>query len=215
MVYRRKKTYRKRPTARKLNKRQLRQVKTIIGRTSEHKYIGTYFSYTAISRAGTLSRLDFPAQGSGYNNRIGDEIKLTSLEFRYNAYLESTSTPQHALRIIIFRWNLSTVLSTPSLASILGTSNTVNDVIAPYNKDALRQGDFTILSDRLYSVGAASPAPSKQRLVRLRGKKVTFEHASTSSDNSIYILAVSDDATGTVANRIYLQWNAMLNYTDA
>lgn len=215
MVYRKRRTYRKRRVPKKLTKPQLRQVKSLLAKDVEHKYYGTYFSYTAISRAGSLSRLDMPPQGNAYNNRVGDEIKLTSLEFRFNAYLESTSTVTHALRLIIFRWNLSTNLATPTLASILGTSGTVNDVLAPYNKDALRQGDFSILSDRLYSVGATSPAPARQRLLNLRNKKVVFEHAATASDNSIYILAVSDDLTGTITDRIYLQWNAMLNYTDA
>lgn len=214
----------------KQTKKLNQKVKTIIKNTLEKKYVDFYSGtgYTQADRVGFISQLTYnsPAgvniiQGTAQSQRIGDNIQPIKMEFRMSIYYDWNAVvnlnDQHTIRVIIFKWNESTVLGLPVAASIMQYPSTgagVYHVInSPLNYTALKQGDMTVVFDKRISVGNASPVANLDKTFKLQGK-LQFEPAAATGAGHYYCYVVADDATGAHTPAIYYNYVSRIHYLD-
>lgn len=202
-------TYRSRKTAtgRKLNYRQKREVKRLIGNRTETKFID--FSVNSnIDAGGSISAMTPPPQGVKDSERIGDSIQLKKLV--YNLSFAGADTT-NICRFIIFRWALNSATSTPTVTDIL-------QIATPsslYNYDQYNQGKFHIVYDRSFACTAvgwnlyiARGALWGKKLGR---KKMMFNEAATTGLHQFYWLAITDSIA---ASHPQVIGNMRLEYSD-
>lgn len=199
----------------KLSSRQKSEVKRLITNRQEIKHFDVASAAAQIDRGSQLTQLSTIPQGAGVSARVGDELLVKRLEFRFDGwYVIGATQSQHAFRLIIFRWNLDTGVSTPSLGSIIAGAATINDICAPYDFNAKNQGDFTVLYDKMYSLGSTAQGVVRQLNIPVN-RKMDFDPGTTAASGHLYALLIGDDVTGAHTPDIQVQWQSRVFYTDA
>lgn len=128
---------------RKLNKRQTKQVKTLIRNKQELKY---FFYNSAPATVTTTPFVDSApfdiVQGTADTNRIGDGMQWAgSIDLRYHLNIADTS---NNIRVVIFQWHGKDVPVAPDVF-IIGPSG-FPDIYSVYNHDTRDQ--YKILYDK-------------------------------------------------------------------
>lgn len=200
---------------RALNRSQRAEVKKLILNQQERKAHETDIaSGTDISNTIAFYDLFDPAQGDGEGQRIGDEVSLNALSFRYlvGAGGGAVASTHYYGRVIIFKWHPDTADDSPSDAL---------DILQESAVTALRPADdaqrrkATFLYDRVHVIhgsttGAGTPAIHVSKRIKLRGKAY-FKEGVATGKNKLYIALLSN--TGT-ANAIEIDANLRVEYTD-
>lgn len=206
---------------RKLNRRQKKEVKSLIGRNLEKKFVEGYQTSTGITYGGTLLNMNAPATGTGASGRIGDRIKVSSIELMYECIGYDTT---NKIRVIIFKWTNDNAVYAPNVTSILSNTytSTVDAPLAPYNWDNMKAGDFQVCYDKIHALSwndnAAIPGSQtivqKVKLVgkRLHNKHMNLNTGAVTGEGMYYILAISDSA---IAGHPKFSFISRLIYTDA
>jgi len=220
----------------KLTPEQKKEVKRMIESDIEHK-CGFYNLSTGsvLSTGSIIGLATIITQGSTFTTRVGDQINLTSFQFKYKIWSDSTTfaalastDPWNAVRVIIFRWRSDTAIGgNPTMADILNTG-AADIITAVYNYD--QKADYQILFDQTHAVtnmtvwngSAAEVGPGPGTLFcspyhRLYGKKlgkkkITYNANGTTNTDGIYLLVVSDSA---FSPHPQLSFNASIEFTDA
>jgi len=212
VYYKRKRTYKHRNNAtRKLNNRQKRQVKRIVGVGREKKY----HAYAAASTVGAtpiIGLLTDIAQGVTDLTRIGYAVRLVMAEMRL---VITISDPANLIRLILFRWtDYSSPSSIPGVADVL--NNTGFTFTSPPNVDNVRANRLFIMHDRLYSlaVGVNDQQLIKRKFYgkKLGRKKIAWTGNSSAAANHMYFMIVSDSAAVTHPS---FDINVYTYYTDS
>lgn len=187
--------FRRRPAARKLNTRQRVQVKRMIGKVEEDKFLDVVTGATAVpSGSGVLlgPYTNVP-QGDTVNGRTGDVIQHRKVTMKMQL---SASDVVNAMRVIVFKWNANDAFDAPTAAKILQDVVSL-PYLSPYLDLTVETARFTIMSDRLYSMVTGGDSSLIYRSFTFFGrklgkKKCTFNPAATTGQGNIYVLAVSD-----------------------
>lgn len=205
----------------KLNKRQKREVKSLIGRKLETKYVDALKSSTGIVSTGTIFNLNVPAQGTGTSGRVGDRIQVKRIDFAYQVIGYDTT---NQVRVIIFKWQNDNANYAPIVASILdgNYTGTADVPLAPYNWDNVKAKDFAVCYDRVHSLSFnnTTSAPGSQSITvrgRLFGKKLhnkymSLNNGAVTGDGIYYCLVISDSA---IAGHPKFNMISRMQYTDA
>lgn len=180
----------------KLNKREIREVKRIVGSESESKYQITQNVNVGISAAPVgpaMLNLISPGQGISGSQRTGDKIHIKQMQIRMSLiYGDATNY----IRCIFFQWIPNTATQAPTAGAIL--DNPANGILTPMNQ--VNQGVlFRPLLDRTYSLVSSGSNAVLFRAFRLYGsrlgrKTLQFNPAATTGFNQIFCLAFSDSA---------------------
>lgn len=207
---------------RKLNRKQKREVKTLIHNQIDKGYVDTTTLPTVgVTYSGSITKIDVPGQGDAINQRSKNRITVTSI----TGFVEAIGyDPSNLMRVIIFKWMNDTAGFPPALtdvlqATLIGTSAAP---LSHYNYDNMRQSDFKICYDRLFSLGpnAAGAAPGdnvKSARIKLTGKKlhggqVNLNNAAVTGEGIYYYILLSDSA---VAGHPGCGVSLRLQYEDA
>lgn len=195
---------------RKLNKRQKKQVKRLIGNVQEVK-----FDITSIATTGVISTTPIieghtlPPQNVTDGGRIGDEIYLKSFEYKLMVQKDGASAnASDVLRVIVFQWKPNSTVLAPTAAQILLTDpiTTAVNVRSYFQQDYKDQ--YRILSDRVWKMtgtynvgtGAFNESCNQYHHVRVPLKKahksVQFTAATNAGANRLYILLIGNIASG-------------------
>lgn len=155
---------------RKLNERQKDQVKRLVDRNIEHKFLVTTFPSATIGTQGSAMDIDdgglgpyslcLVPQGDTDNTRDGDRIKAKSLSFKIHMFTSDAEDRDFSIhpcvvRFIIFQWKPNSALVAPSPSNILltdpiSTGGASITVYSQYNWDT-RQS-YNIVYDRTYTL---------------------------------------------------------------
>lgn len=206
----------------KLTTTQKKQVRRMIARAHEDKFIDDYTNISAgVTSSGTVTQLGVPAQGTGVSQRVGDTIEVKRIELQY---VLAGGDVYNNIRVIVFKWNVDSNLSAPTLASVLYTTN-VTPVIAPYVWDNIKSKEVQIVYDRTHSLSygcqlatvSSNGIETQHQKVNLFGKrlharKVEVDQGGTTGYGIYYILFVSDSA---ITPNPTFGFNARIVYEDA
>jgi len=202
---------------RKLNKVQRRQVKAIVSRKEESKHFDTQTAAFQVDRGGNFALLSAMGQGTGIAQRVGDQVRCQFMELNFDLYYTNAAglgTAGHAARLIVFRWNIDTSITTPGLGSILEYTGNINTMNSPYTWNAQKQKDFTVLLDRVYGLFQGRSEVRRLR-IPLRGSRIDFDPAATTAEGHLYALWLGDDVTGAHTPDLSVQYQTRLVYKDA
>lgn len=151
----------------------------------------------------TASILDMTtiAQAINDQGRIGDELQLTSMQFKYDWVFNAA---QQRARVIIFRWLDD---SAPVVNDILFGVTSVPRVYAGLAKD--RREKFQVLYDKV-SVGSLVPSSNSIRYHE-KSRKLTgtvkYDAGTTGGMKHIYLLAISDATSSFPELTLYSRFN--------
>lgn len=171
----------------------------------EEKFFNVNTSFT-IPTTGTINCLSQMGQGTDYNNRIGDSLKIQKLVFRAKLLMNTASTGT-IVRVLIIR-DLFQQGVDPTFTNVLGGANPLNP------KNFLLRDRFSILVDELiYLSNSGEDGCSLHYNIPHEGhiKYIgTTAAAASNGFGSLYLLTVADEAT----NVPTFTWNSSLYYTD-
>lgn len=148
---------------------------------------------TTVNTTGSVTNVFGLSQGSAWNNRTGDSVKINSItaKFRLTSHASSTNT---TVRIILLRGKFERATS-PTIATTLETSS----VIAPKNHDQRFATKF--LYDKTFNLPYGTHLmvqTPKIRLNKIKDPHVEFTTGGSTVENGgIYMLLLSTEATNT------------------
>lgn len=193
---------------RKLNVRQKREVKRIVGHTEEVKYHYAGQGATGVNNSGTILNLFTPAQGvAGINARTGDIVHLKGMRLQFQAI---GGDIYNTMRVVVFRWK-SPSGTNPTLADVFDTNATGAEyVMCPcpaqgaqqkvevlYDKVVtLPQTNYYTSSSQITGTSASVKTWSKQLFGKHLGAKVVRFNPGTTviPSGSLWMYLISDSA---------------------
>lgn len=132
--------------------KQIKNVKKSIKKINdkqELKYKDRAVSYQ-ISAVGNFTLLNDVDIGTTPNDRVGDEITVTSLQFR--GFLEKTATLQFDTVRVILLWDRQPNGAPPTASTILDDSIITSLVFAPYHRQYQKR--YKILYDKTSQINS-------------------------------------------------------------
>lgn len=123
-----------------------------MGLTPDLKAIDTFISFSPISTTtGSIVVLNFPSYGTGYNQRVGDRIRIINLEYRSQTNITGGDYVD-TVRSILVQENGESV-GTPTALSILQPTSGDTFTFAPYMYNV--RNIYTPLYDTFQALSAA------------------------------------------------------------
>lgn len=170
-----------------LNKKEKKQVKSLINQGRENKYLDVLINSSSLATGVVYSLADV-TQGDTDIQRDGDQLVQRALRVKGRALVADTT---NQVRLVLFRWKQQT---TPLVADILSSAyiGNVEAPLSPYHHDG--RSNFTVLYDKIYHVGTYNIQKGfDTKWINLRNNKQYFKAGgSTVSKNCIYALIITD-----------------------
>jgi len=181
----------------KASKRSKRQKLNLV-RMTEPKYLDTLSIANSIGSGGTLFQLTTIPQGDGQSTRVGDFSKIRKLLFNFTLYIVNSDIIT-TVRLIFFRWVVSTAISSPSIANILEAPASSN-VLSHFNFQL--QDNYHVLWEKQFQGSGITTSPTDNSNFGATGlqiplgssPEIEFALGAASGTNHLYLLAVSDSA---------------------
>lgn len=172
----------------------------------ERKFCDTSQIGLLVNISGGVIPLSLIGQGSDYNQRNGNSVKLTSMYMR--AYFDiSTSQPWTQIRTLVFR-DMEGRGSLPAVTDVLETAN----VTSPLNH--LNGSRFKILFDKFQGFSNQGTNTQHFKIFRKLNTHLKFQGTTAAQasldEGAIYVLFISDQATNIPAVTYY----SRLRYID-
>lgn len=192
-------------------------VKTITTRIAEKKYsLAVSGGPQAIDQLWDITCVTQISQGAADTSRVGDEIRVSSIEYKYTMF--SVNNEPAAIRFVIVQWHpqvTDTNGSPPSVAGNIFFDGTVDseNYLQPIYHDNRRQ--FRILYDKTHKLSAADEITATYHGFITRGFQRNLQYyggSATNAANQIFILKCSS-VTG--ANSPTMTNFIKVNYTDS
>lgn len=188
------------------------QVRRMIANKEETKYFVAGIVSDGILVTGSISSLTNIVQGTGFAQRLGDEVQHKELRVKYAFNMADTT---QLVRVIFFKWKDNDQFNAPTVAQIL--LNDTGGAPSPMSflNDNCKQS-YTILFDKTYS-GTNNAANPKSFInadfkIPLKGKSRYFSDAGTTGTNKIYRLFISDSVAPPNPN---FDWQTQIAYSDS
>lgn len=214
-------------TQSKLNERQKRQVKRLIGSKVETKHLNVH-TYSGVTSTGYIGDVTYCEQGLGDAQRVGTEITLKSINLNY---MLKCGDETNEVRVMLVQWGEDTKNGIlPTFADVLN-EDAPSYLIANHSFNDAKT--FKVLYDRIHSLvgdGAVTgggqvispygPSSIIHGRVRLFGKKLTkkvhYQEGPSTVEglNKIYLMIISDSPAISLVHP-YMEYDCLVNYTDA
>jgi hypothetical protein len=213
-----------------LNPVQRKQVKRLVAADDELKYYASGITATPFygtSTGSTPISMITVAQNLGDNDRIGDSIKLKSLNLRMSLVngRGATSNLYNDARLVVFQYKQTNSVTAPNLANMWltgGATGNIN-VFSSRNIDFLQT--YHVLYDRMIKLQGDPAAPGDiintnyNQFIKVKvplkyaNKTIQYSGASVNCTNQIYFMVLG--TFGTVATNPTFQADWDARYTDA
>lgn len=206
----RKRTFFRRRNFKKRNVQPSKTFKTMVLKVLrgniEPKYITASTTAQTVDWLGGLNSFTDIVQGSAQTQRVGDELRLKSIDLRYQIACADTT---QCMRIIVFQWFQNTV---PTVNNILYSNGTAQAPFGALNFEQRR--NYRILYDRMHSLDIITEIQNgvHVRIWKIPKRNIVFTTTGTTvGNNKCYIYFISDSS---VAPHPTLTWQIRVNYTD-
>lgn len=162
---------------------------------------------TNISNAGVTGVLNAMGQGSDYNNRTGNSIKLHALKFRANISLNIATPTATNIRCIIVR-DMENRQALPAIGDVLETA----DVRSPYNHNNIER--FKIQYDQLLNFDLYHPTRTLEFSKSYKNAHCKYVGTTATvasvDEGSLFLLLLSELAS----NQPIMIWSSRVEYYD-
>lgn len=190
MVFRKKRYLKKRVYRKRKNyipKSYKRFVTKTLAKRVEYKYHTAYYNQPSVLNNGVVINLIDIPQGVLDTERIGDQIRLATITFRY---VVTVGDNFNFLRLIIFQFKSNNSFN-PAVSAIL--NGTAPTYLSQYSVD--NNQTFQVLYDRTHRLDTDDPAKVVIGKCNMKycKRKLQFQAGSnTTGTGMIYALAISD-----------------------
>jgi len=156
---------------------------------AEKKYFDTSQS-ASIVNTGSIYPLTNMAQGTTYNTRDGNSIKLTSLLIRLRTIM-NTASNEATVRFIVFIDKEYNNISTIQVTDVLENADYLNPVNHTNGKR------FKILYDKYHVMSVTGTQGQYKRIFLKLNHHAKYADNSTTNqrEGNMFVLAISDQAT--------------------
>lgn len=202
-----------------LGKRQAKAVRALakkeINKSAEWKYHGNLVT-AAVTNVGAVTAVmgNGPGitPGTAQSQRIGNEITLSSISFRYQMLFNTLGNQTQHLRVMLIQMHTDSV---PTLGSVIDLAGpyvaSTQSVNKPYNTE---DRDHKVLYDRTHTLrrNYATEAPESKyfiKKVKVPRRRIEFT-TNTTGHNFLYLIYFSDSGS----NGPSLDWASRINYMD-
>lgn len=201
----------RRVRGRKLNKRQLNQVKRIVHSSIEDKSLDVAVSTAAIDyTTGVIANLQtgLVRGNAEQSNYIGGKITPTKLMIRYQILGADTT---NMVRIVVLQNKANA--GVPTAATVF---ESVSNIRAPLSAFEINFNDtYRVLYDRLHNLVLSGDTAQRTGMIRLFRKKlhpIIFDATNALEAYGLWLVAISDSSAVTHPT---LQLYSRLTYEDA
>lgn len=139
--------------------------------------------YNALyANTAVITSLNELAQGTTGSTRIGEKVKVTSIDFAYALKSDWATTPDAQVVRVLLVWDLQPNGALPAATDILTTAVPAS----PFNQDKV-PNRFKVLLDNVHTVGAVTQNIDSCQTFRQRVKidRVTTYNGTTASYTNI------------------------------
>lgn len=169
----------------------------------EEKVLDTSQSSAVFDTTGNIYSISTVGQGTDYNQRIGDSIKMQHIEVHWRLY-KNTGSTQSLVRIMLVR-DLDGYGTAPATGDVLQSVGTATSVSSP--TDWLNRKRFSVLRDEYHTLNNTGDStvcgvwevPHSGHVLYLG----TTAAASSNGKGSLYVLVISDEPTNTPSVSFY------------
>ena len=184
-----------------------RYVKRVINKQSERKFASVNASSGVVGNAPSTAyaHLSGIAQGDGAASRDGNEIRLKSIQIKYNLVMNASATAT-TVRVVLVRMKSTISDTAPDWNDIFEDDSTVS------MKDHRLAQRFTILYDRTHCLSSGGPQIVARQYYKRCDYKVKFNGTAANDVESgpVYLFACSNEATNTPT----INYATRVSYTD-
>ncbi len=200
----------------KLNKREVKQVKNLISRVQEKKHRLEYSTGSSAHSTGQIIDLLDLSQGDTNYTRDGDELMLKSLKFRFHLLRESGSTLGDSVRMILFQWKPDNAQDVPTIGQILEDSTNV-PYLSPI--DTHHKDKFNVLMDRLTllsPLGTTNERKSFWKTVNMKRviKRVRYNPGASTGKNLVYLMLIGTQSSAG-AEETFVRYYGDISFSDS
>ncbi len=192
-------------------KKALRMV-TSLKRGVEVKHLDSLYDLNDTNWNGSIRTINAMAQGMKDTERIGDKVKITSVEMNFISKISEDSTIQtNRMRVIVI-WDKQNSITLPS--DFILTTGTTNAPEGFYNYD--KRKEFVVLFDRKYNLIDEDKRLVSIHLFKKVNKLTQFNSATTTINTGalkLIFLSNVDDA-GISANKPDISGSVRVRYVD-
>lgn len=193
---------------------------------AEKKYFDT-FADLAISVGtptsnGVFVCLTEVPQGSNDTQRVGDGLKLTSLQLKITATTGGMGAIDgYVLRVILFHWLVNDDTDTPGIAELLQHQSTTQSVLSPLTHDMKKMrkiiDDRTLIAYDNFSYAAWHSPIFFENVYFFKNPKnkvneVNYIGGTVRGINNVYMALVANNSV--VGNGWNVQYSARINFID-
>lgn len=199
---RRRKTYKKKRYVRRRKTNFNARVKKAITSYAEKKWqdfslnvanTGTDPAVTSTASLYNTAILQSIVAGTGIvKNRIGNKIKLRSIDLRVKSYLGALSDSNNVVRIIVLQWRDAPATLLYASQIVYDWATTTPSVNSGYNPT--EAGKFRILYDKRITLSSAGTSTyNAKRIIYKLDKNIVYNFTSGATQGGeIFIFTVSD-----------------------
>jgi len=167
-------------------------------RRAELKYFDVLSLANNIGAGATIFSVDPVPVGAGQSQRVGDFISTKRIVLNYSLYCVNSDIVT-SIRIILFRWRVSTAISAPVLNQILESPSSAN-VLSHFNFEF--QDNYDVLWDHQFRASGIPTAPTDKSNFGQTGLVLPvgrfcdqeFSIGTTTGTNQLFFLAISDSS---------------------
>lgn len=166
-------------------------VKRMMNKVQEKKYNDFVIDVNP-DTSGIILDLTNILQGDSDFTRDGDQLNL--LQWRLTSHIINADNT-NAVRMIVFRWNVSTSYRVPVVSDILSFAGYPLACIpdADYVFDNKRAKQFSVLYDTILGLGNAGPnIICKMKKSYVNGLPINYEASGGVGTGKLFMLLVSD-----------------------
>lgn len=159
-----------------------------------------------VSTTGHMEAITLISQGQTSLTRIGDQITLDKIEYRFFLLYGDTT---NLVRFVLFQWNDSV----PPVLTDIFQDPVTYPVSTQYNRDNQGSKVLKILKDETFILNSTSQPLKTSNWVLNFKKKIIFESGTTTGVGHIYYAFVSDSTSG-INGEPKITINTRVSYVD-
>lgn len=167
-----------------------------------------------------INLTDALAQGTDFNDRVGDELKVSRISLRLSLWPNSTCAGD-LVRVILFQWHPNTVDETPVDGDLFlngGFDANRYRQLQYIDPNPAKKERLTVIMDKVVEIPAyANVNAGKRQFIQLSRKGgfrklMKFNRALTTGTEQFYLYLVGTQTTGTTSSNHVYQFK--MDYTE-
>jgi ribosomal protein S7 len=179
----------KKQSTRKIAESALRKINTVV-RNDELKWLDTTITDATVAQVGAVIGLSTITQGTSENNMVGDQCRLTSIQYNVSFVETASNTSSYQVRFLLVKFKDSSAGTT--VTQVLDDATAGDNITSLYEMTG--RDNYKILEDSVITV-APGYTGTHIRTHRVKRQLNVKHYQSEGQDESTIVLFVLHNHT--------------------